>query len=136
MQWPLSCYGLNLSWDNGDNIIHGDYSPEELRCEAYAQIRATENLNSYLHALNNALAEKKSCISSLLSDPSRALVMGKTPRRTLMPLILQGSHSGIMPSISAAGESNVGHQPQRAAPQSGDLYKNFTLGSIPELPPL
>lgn len=33
--WPFSSYGLNISWESGANILHGDVSFEELRLDAY-----------------------------------------------------------------------------------------------------
>ncbi len=145
MQWPLSCYGLNTSWDQGDNVFNGDHSPEELRCEAYAQMRSVGNLNSYLATLNHVMAEQRAHIATFINDPMRAVAVSKTPRTTMTPSLPQSDLTPNVIELSSAvalpgAMPTPPDRPSQPKSQDGQgdgdsLYKNFTLGNIPELPP-
>lgn len=76
-QWILSCYGLNLTWKSGTNILHGDFSPEELRCEAYAQFRNQGDIKRYIAELDKALREVSLRIDELQRNPSMGLSAGQ-----------------------------------------------------------
>lgn len=128
----MSCYGINLSWESGDNIIHGDYSPEELRLEAYAQIKTSNNILKYIEAVNNVSLQQKIKIENVLSNISGAVLRAKTPRslrielesRVTTPSSVKPTSNSTCPKISTSN-TNV--------PFS--TVGEFTFGEIPEIPP-
>lgn len=125
-----------MSWDNGDNIIHGDFSPEELRCEAYAQSRTFGNINTYQRTLAQALQQKQFEIVEIIKNPQHGVVLGRTPR-TLhsnrhatfgKPLntTLEISQAPVINTMSST----------RVQEQRNLELESFSFGSIPEIPPL
>lgn len=117
MDWKLSCYGLNLDWTTGNNIIHGDYSPEEMRCEAYYQSRTFGNLNNYLELLARFAQENQNQRNVVLSDITGAMIRGRIPRN-------MAQASAVPTTTNAANAVNAGTAPS---------VIEFELGSIPEI---
>ncbi|PJF17185.1 hypothetical protein PSACC_02981 [Paramicrosporidium saccamoebae] len=134
MEWPLSCYGLNVSWEGGDNIIHTDFSPEELRCEAYAQNRTVGNIDAYKQTLAHVIQEKQRTVAEIMADPSKGVALGRTPRAVrLQHLNNLKNQAQVSHSAPAAGISQL---PPPAATAHGDPKSgSYTFGDIPELPP-
>lgn len=159
MQWPLGCYGLNCSWESGDNVIRDDHSPEELRCEAYAQWRSVGNIQQYERTLGTVLDGRRRLIGDLKANLSRAVAMARTPRtyrlateqaqKSAVPAaapVPLTAQKGLPPQTQAPHQhhQHVAAAPTPAstavAPLPGSVYSSqdfdsFTFGAIPELPP-
>lgn len=160
MQWPLGCYGLNCSWESGDNIIRDEYSPDELRCEAYAQWRSAGHIRQYEQTLKAVLEERRHLVEDLKTNLSRAVAMARTPR-TYRLAAEEAQRSAAATNPSAVPKEHHSHaqlfhphpvqhtQPvgpgpasiaaaptlaSRSAHSSQD-FDSFTFGDIPELPP-
>jgi len=135
MQWPLSCYGLNLTWESGNNMLRGDYSPEELRCEAYAQIRSAGNIESYKMNANRVFQEHTQQVAQVLNNPPKAVQMARIPLYQpanrpglLNPMEQQPQLQDLLPLSHYA---SVSTEEARAL-----ALESFTLGAVPELPPM
>jgi hypothetical protein len=125
IEWPLSCYGLNRDWESGDNILTVDFSPEELRMEAYAQIRTCGNIDGYIASLAHALEAQRQAIAELLADPSRAVARARTPRAyRLAATSTQNTASHVESNVLSKSDEVSQIQPQ----------SNFSFGTIPEVP--
>jgi hypothetical protein len=141
VEWPLSCYGLNLNWESGDNIIHGDFSPEELRCEAYSQSRTLGNIDSYQTTLLQVKQEKQRQMDEIVQNPARGVALGRTPRAVRTQHIASSAQILAMPQTrthSTATISAPSSQPIHRHPSSQSRSADseaFNFGSIPELPP-
>lgn len=163
MQWPLGCYGLNCSWESGDNVIRDDYSPEELRCEAYAQWRSVGNIQQYEQTLKAVLEKRRHLVEDLKSNLARAVAMARTPRT--YRLAAEEAQNLTVPATATAhpiaqkvpdvqtqplpqhhtstqqhivGEpalSSVTAAPPLAPTYTSHDFDSFTFGDIPELPP-
>jgi hypothetical protein len=71
-QWPYSCYG-SAQGSVVENVIVGDYSPEELRMEAYTQQRTVGSIQDYIlkvTQLRNYHEEQK---RRIIADPKTML---------------------------------------------------------------
>lgn len=135
MEWPFSCYGLNVSWESGDNILHGDFSPEELRCEAYAQSRGAGNIEKYQQTVRHFLQQRQGAITEVLNDLSRAVALGRTPRAVrLQHLASTTTPVSQLPSKHETGSSAIPQLPSRGPSTDAD-FDSYTFGGIPELPP-
>lgn len=134
MDWPLSCYGLNLSWNGGDNIIKGDFSPEELRCEAYFQVRSLGNIDEYKRTLELAFREKKAIVHDIVTHPSKGVAMGRTPRNSCMQDLLR-SRSNTDCNLKEFSQISE-HQALSQTPRTSvQLTDDFDFGDIPEILP-
>lgn len=133
ISWPLSCYGLNLSWADGNNIVNGDFSPEELRCEAYFQIRSLGNIEEYKKTLQRALDEKRRVIDDIAAHPAKGVALGRAPRNSAMQDLM-----GSVRNENGAARPVDNSIPQASLPthQSNmQLLADYDFGDIPELPP-
>lgn len=131
--WPYTCYGLNVSWSSGSNIIVGDVSPEELRMDAYSDYFMNHNLNNHIafchQKLEAALISKK----AIIDDPAKAVFKAQIPANimnTRIPLPAQSSIPTIESSKPSIYPDSV-LQPN-IIPEDTD----FTFGNIPSLPPI
>lgn len=133
-EWPLSCYGMNLLWEGGDNIIHGDHSPEELRCEAYAQMKMKGNIVSYIQAVKDAKSLQTKNEKEIIENIERAIALAQTPRsfrlqQENLKHQVSPSNSSIQ-SLESYALGSTTNQPIEEV--------QFSFGSIPEvmlLPP-
>lgn len=163
MQWPLGCYGLNCSWESGDNVIRDDYSPEELRCEAYAQWRSVGNIQRYEQTLKAVLEERTRMVEDLKSNLARAVAMARTPRtyrlaaeearksaasattvaHPITPKV-PGTQAQALPQHHTLTDQHTISEPALGSAivasssvptYSSQDFDSFTFGDIPELPP-
>lgn len=135
IQWPLGCYGLNVSWEQGDNIIKGDYSPEELRCEAYAQMSTSGNIDAYRTTLTQVLNGRRHLIEQLKANPERGLAVARIPRVISSQMPLPNSHGGIQlqPEThlsTSTPTSSIAHMP----PPHVTPLDSASHSSIPPMP--
>lgn len=81
IDWPFSCYGLVLDWKEGKNLISGEFSPEELRAEAYMQQRTLGNIRNYETQVNlqKKLFEVRK--NTILANPQKAISESAFPNR-------------------------------------------------------
>lgn len=133
--WDLSCYGLNVSWEAGRNIVSGDSSQEELRLEAYAQHLMYGNIQAYLEALGRAKAERSIVFKRLADHPEEAVKIAKMP---LFPPSVP--HPVVLPTaqppiVNQMPPTNQQKQPLNTA-DSKSQRTIFSFGNIPELPPI
>eukprot|EP00128_Syssomonas_multiformis_P017002 Colp12_sorted_trinity150504_noHs@9515 len=66
-EWPLSCFAMN---PGQPSVIHGDYSPEEARYEAYRCKQETSNYNNYVQMMQKRQAAHKYMRCKLLGEPT------------------------------------------------------------------
>lgn len=150
--WELSCYGLNISWETGRNILNSDVSPEELRLEAYAQNMMLGNITAYLETLARTRAERSLLIKRILDDPSGAVLIARAALvqpASLASSVSQGSLAlssdqialappqMMPPQVHAPPQVSLQAPPQVLAqpvpPQA--TLQVFQFGQIPDLPP-
>lgn len=141
-EWPLSCYGMNLAWEGGDNIIHGDHSPEELRCEAYAQMKLKGNITLYIQAVKDAKALQAKNEKDILDNIERAIALAQTPRSfRIQEENLKNQANSPSPTNSSIQSLESYASPQTNITTSTGAPKEeveFSFGAIPEvmlLPP-
>lgn len=131
--WELSCYGLNVSWEGGRNVVVGDLSQEELRLEAYAQHMLLGNINNYMESWARARAEKSVLFKRVAEETEQALQIARTPlysRQTPQIPVVAVAPVSVQPTIKPASShesiGSIADNPVRPV---------FSFGSIPELPP-
>jgi len=114
-------------------VVHGDYSPEELRCEAYAQMRSLGNIKQYISTLDKILLERRQKIIELLSDLSRSVALARTPRASRVDSTQFATSIPIPepPSLESQKHQSILNFD---VAQSFDI-DSFTFGNIPEHPP-
>lgn len=114
LTWKLTCYGINVSWQSGSNIISGDFSPEESRHEAYQEFRAINTINGYAMNYAASLQRSEEFRRKILADPTAAVAKAKCP------------------AIAAtAATQQALPEPQIFNADLGD----FTFGNIPDFIP-
>lgn len=130
--WEPSCYGLNLSWDVGRNVLNGDFSPEELRLEAYGQHLMFGHINNYLENLARLRAERSILIKRLQDDPSFAAQIARTPLSVPVP-----NEAPIAPVQTQVPLPVTAPAPAipSSAPPAEQPSNIFAFGKIPDLPP-
>lgn len=130
--WEPSCYGLNLSWEAGRNILNGDFSPEELRLEAYGQHIMFGHINSYLENLARLRAERSILVKRLQDDPGFAARIARTPATAAVSL--DAPVPVPAPVIPTPVPMPVAPQPLPQQPVE-PAQSIFAFGKIPDLPP-
>lgn len=133
--WEPSCYGLNLSWDVGRNVLNGDFSFEELRLEAYGQHIMFGNINNYLENLARLRAERSILIKRLQDDPSFAAQIARTPLNMQPPAVAPIVPVPVqVPAPVPVPVSTPATVPAPAVPPT-EPANIFAFGKIPDLPP-
>ena len=90
--WPFSCYGIVEQWDLGGNIIDGDFSPEELRMEAYSQQRTLGNISAYEQQVLRLKVMTESQKSAIRANPKRAIEEACAKKPNFVQPVKQPSH--------------------------------------------
>jgi len=141
--WDLTCYGLNLSWHNGRNILQGDISPEELRLEAYAQHMLAGNIGAYVENVGRVRVERGILVKRVLDDPGSAANLARMPAIPDPGVAASASAPVVgLPPVVQVPQVSVPLVPQVAVPP--DLHQTpppnphgrpaFAFGQIPEMP--
>lgn len=73
-QWPLSSYGINLSWNAGRNLLHGDISNEECRMEYYHQRLAYKSTVKYEEMWRGEVFERERRIKLIIENINEAAI--------------------------------------------------------------
>lgn len=156
--WDLTCYGINVSWEHGRNIIQGEFSFEELRVEAYGQYLLNGNISQMVESLMRMKAERSILIRQILSDlpgtirharqplllpaapqitPTQAAPLYNQPQVPVVPLPVPMAVQ--TPTVSVPPSNPPMHLGQ---PTSSQVERStaerpvFSFGKIPELPPM
>lgn len=131
--WPYSCYGLNVSWSSGSNIIVGDLSPEELRMDAYSDYYMNHNLNNHIALCQQKLEAALISRKAVIDDPAKASFKAQIPANVMNTRIPLPAQSSI-PTIENLKSSTY----QDSVVQSSIIPEDtdFTFGNIPSLPPI
>jgi hypothetical protein len=146
--WPFSCYGITNNWSEGGNIIGGEFSPEELRVEAYHQMKVHQNIQNYITQVTQMKAMFENKKVALIENPK--LAQQPMHSHQQKPPITQSTPH----TASPFGNPNEPHTPpppfgqqqhqsqhilhtqSNIPPASSTLNQNFEFGKIPEdLPP-
>ncbi len=131
MEWPLSCYGLNLNWTSGDNILHGDYSPEELRCEAYAQSRQSGNIDVYKRMVETVTMEQRQKVENAIGNLTRTVALARMPRSFRTQPTASASVISQLENSTTPPNVNVPHTLQGEPPLGPDLPSSPAAGIYP-----
>ena len=78
-RWPFSCYGLNLTWSAGRNLLQGDISSEECRMEYYHQKLAYNSTVKYEETWRRELLERENRIKLIIDNINEAAMKIQKP---------------------------------------------------------
>jgi hypothetical protein len=145
--WPYSCYGITNNWAEGGNILTGEFSPEELRVEAYHQMKSSQNIQNYIAQVTQMRAMFESKKAALIENPKLALQEMQSHR--LHPLPPPALHTptppfkphethAVLPASPHHQQPQIQqiHQTQPNIPPPSTVNSSFEFGKIPEnLPP-
>ena len=135
--WPFSCYGITTNWSEGGNIIVGEFSPEELRVEAYHQMKTHQNIQNYITQVTQMKAMFEKRKAELIENPKLAQQqqnpISNNPIPDTTAFNTFAHHPEILPTPKLPQPHHI---PQLQSNIPSASNQNFEFGKIPEdLPP-